>query len=317
MQRGLLLIHKKNALKKKIFGLTVMLFVVSGGLSGCAPQQKNLRGDVSSKEMPGSEIERLGDVYYNQGNYELALVQYNQFLRLNPDNNRVHYKKGLLLIKGRLDQEAIREFKIVINKDPAHAPAFQGLGQAYFRLKKYEDAVKYLSKAVEIDSTLWKAHNLLGIIYDYHGKYNLSVLEYKSAIALKPRKGFLYNNLGISYSLMGKYEKAVQAFNEALKIDKSDAKIYNNLGLVFSKLGKYRLAMEAFKKGGDEAQAYNNLGYAYMQKGEREKAIHSFEKAIESRSTFYLKASENLKKAKMDREDELSSDEHSKTLIEQ
>jgi len=66
--------------------------------------------------------------------------------------------------------------------------------------------------------------------------------------------------------------------------------------------------MEAFKKAGDEAQAYNNLGFVYMQKGEREKAIHSFEKAIESRPTFYLKASENLKKAKMDREDELSSD---------
>jgi len=99
---------------------------------------------------------------------------------------------------------------------------------------------------------------------------------------------------------MGKYEQAVQAFNQALKIDKSDAKIYNNLGMALSKLGKYELAMEAFKKAGDEAQAYNNLGFVYMQKGEREKAIHSFEKAIESRPTFYLKANENLKKAKMD-----------------
>jgi len=99
---------------------------------------------------------------------------------------------------------------------------------------------------------------------------------------------------------MGKYEEAVQAFNEALKIDKSDAKIYNNLGMALAKLGRYEWAMEAFKKGGDTAAAYNNMGFVYLQMGERDKAIRSFEKAIESRPTFYLKASENLKKAKMD-----------------
>jgi len=116
---------------------------------------------------------------------------------------------------------------------------------------------------------------------------------------------------------MGKYEKAVQAFNEALKIDKSDAKTYNNLGMALSKLGRYEWAMEAFKKGGDESKAYNNMGFVYLKMGERDKAIRSFEKAIEVRPTFYLKASENLQKAKMDREDEPSPDEHSKTLIEQ
>jgi tetratricopeptide (TPR) repeat protein len=75
--------------------------------------------------------------------------------------------------------------------------------------------------------------------------------------------------------------------------------------------------MEAFKKGGDEAKAYNNMGFVYLKMGERDKAIRSFEKAIEIRPTFYLKASENLKKAKMDREDEQPLGEHGKTLIEQ
>jgi Tfp pilus assembly protein PilF len=115
---------------------------------------------------------------------------------------------------------------------------------------------------------------------------------------------------------MGKYEKAVQAFNEALKIDKSDVKIYNNLGMALSKLGRYELAMEAFKKCGDESKAYNNIGFVYLKMGERDKAIRSFEKAIESRPTFYLKASENLKKAKMERDHTQPPGEHGKTLIE-
>jgi Flp pilus assembly protein TadD len=286
--------------KGVFFSLPAMFFVMAASLSGCALQQKNQRGDLAAQEMPGPEIERLGDAYYNQGNHQLALMEYNKFLQLNPDNNRVRYKKGLVLLKGRMDEGAIREFKGVINKDPTHALAFQGLGQACFRLKKYDDAIKHLSKAVEIDSTLWKAYNLLGIIYDYQEKYNLATRQYNNAIKLKPRDGSLYNNLGVSYSLMGEYDKAVRSFNQALKFNAADAKIYNNLGLVLSKLGKYRLAMEAFKKGGDEAQAYNNLGFAYLQNRERDKAIRSFEKAIEIRPTFYIKASENLKKAEMD-----------------
>ena len=285
--------------KVVFLSLPALFFVMTASLSGCALQQNNLRKDLSGQEMSGSEIERLGDDYYNQGDFRMALVQYEKFLRLNPDNNRVCYKKGMLFLKGKMNEAAIREFQRIIINDPVHALSYQGLGQAFFSLKKYEDAVKHLNKAIELDPELWKAHNLLGIIYDYQGKYNLAIHEYNYAVTLKPSEGFLYNNLGVSYSLMGEYDKAVQAFNKALKFNTSDKKkLYNNLGLVLSKTGKYQLAMDAFKKGGDEAQAYNNLGFVYLQQGEREKAIRSFEKAIESKPTFYLKANENLKKAK-------------------
>ncbi len=71
--------------------------------------------------------------------------------------------------------------------------------------------------------------------------------------------------------------------------------------MALSKLGRYELAMEAFKKGGSNAKAYNNLGYIYLKEGKRDKAIRSFEKAIESQPTFYIKASDNLNKAKMNK----------------
>ena len=90
-------------LKRGVFlNLPAMFFVIAASLSGCAFQQKNQRGDLAAQEMSGPEIERLGDGYYNQGNHQLALMQYNKFLQLNPDNNRVHYKKGLVLLKIKL-----------------------------------------------------------------------------------------------------------------------------------------------------------------------------------------------------------------------
>lgn len=167
------------------------------------------------------------------------------------------------------------------------------MGQAFFQMKRYDEAEKNFRKAIELDPELWQVHNSLGIIYDYKKRYDKAIHEYNTAISLKPDEGFLYNNLGVSHSLAAEYEKAINAFNKALETN------YNNLGMALSKLGRYQEALEAFRKGGNEAQAYNNLGCIYLEEGKFEKAITCFEKAIKINPAFYLRASENLKKARM------------------
>jgi Flp pilus assembly protein TadD len=138
----------------------------------------------------------------------------------------------------------------------------------------------------------------LGIIYNHKNQHEKAIPAYKAAIALNPDDGLLYNNLGISYAASGKYEKAINTFNKALKTESSYSKIYNNLGLALSKLGRYQEAFEAFVKGGDEAQAYNNIGCIYLWQGDYVKATQSLKKAIELKTAFYEKASENLKKCR-------------------
>ena len=129
-----------NGGKGFFFGLMLMSFLMTGGLASCSHDKDNLKKDLAAEDVSGAEIERLGDVYFNQGNLELALMQYNKYLRDNPDNARVVYKKGMLFLKGKADEAAIIEFRKVIKIDPIHAQAYQGLGQAYFRLKKNPEA---------------------------------------------------------------------------------------------------------------------------------------------------------------------------------
>ena len=249
-------------------------------------------------KMTDEEYERLGDAYFRQGNLERAFVQYEKALDLSPNKPRVHYKKGLLFLTKGINEEAIEAFQEVLKKEPDHALSHEGIGHAHFKMNRFEDAKKHFQQALKGKPKLWRAHNFLGIMHDYQKRPTAAVDEYQAAIALKPNEGLLYNNLGVSYSLVEEYEKAVAAFKEALKTGASHRKIYNNLGLVLSVMGRYQEALEAFRQGGDEAQAYNNLGYIYLHQGEHHKAIRSFEKAIELAPTFYVKANENLKRAK-------------------
>ena len=110
--------------------------------------------------------------------------------------------------------------------------------------------------------------------------------------------GMIYNNLGISLFLDGRYEKAIDSFQEALKTEDPKGQIYNNLAMTLCKLGRYGEAFEVFKKGGNEAEAYNNLGYIYLLEGKNKEAIDAFEKALDLSPGFYVRAYENLNRAK-------------------
>lgn len=263
-----------------------------------APHQRNILPEEPLQMSP-EELERLGDIYLSRNNLHMAFVQYEKSLKLNPDDIRVRYKKGLVLTLGGLNGDAIKEFNGVLRKDPSYALAYEGLGRAYFQMKKLDEAERNLRKAIELNSGLWKTHNYLGLIYDYKRKHGLAIEEYVSAIRLNPHKGILYHNMGVSYAMAGDYERAINSFKTALENRYTDKKVFNNLGLAYCRVGRYEEALEAFKKGGDVAQAYNNLGCVLMKEGRFEKAIKCFEKAIELSPTFYAKANENLKKARM------------------
>jgi tetratricopeptide (TPR) repeat protein len=254
---------------------------------------------ASSSEMTSDELETLGDLFLKKGNLHKAFLHYEKSLKQDPENIRVLYKKGLTFVVGGINEKAVKVFIEVLQRDDRYAPAYKGLGQAYFQMREYDRAEKNLKQAVELDSKLWKAHNLLGISYSYQKRYEIAIDEYNKAILIKPDEGILYNNLGLSYFLMGEYEEAVDAFQNAIETKFSTNKVYNNLGLALFREGRYEDALESFRKGGDEAQAFNNLGSLFLSTGEFEKSIEYFEKAIALSPAFYSRAGENLRRAKM------------------
>ncbi len=313
-------------LKIFLYGIcTAGLFL--GGMTGCLGLGKNVGDDGSIEqvrgidpatfadelsaaqydpslmedlpEMTGQEHERVGDLQFRQGQYQLAFISYEKALRFYPDNTRILYKQGLLFLAGGLYENAQKRFQALIEKEPHDAQAHEGLGQAYFVLKKFDEAQESFSEAVRLDPSLWRSYVFLGIICDYQGNYTEAVAQYNKALELNLQSSLIYNNLGMSYFLAESFEEAVQAYRQALRLGAPESKTYNNLGLALSKLGRQEEALEAFRRGGDEAQAYNNVGCAYLAEGLSQQAEQSFEKAIALKPSFYEIASHNLEKCRL------------------
>ncbi len=269
-------------------------------------QKTDLPTDIQNQR-DGSSItaetcESFGDYQLKHGNMDGAFVQYDRALRLDPENLRVRYKIGHLFLERRLPDEALKEFEKILKLDSSYTLAYEGMGQALMQMGRYDQAEKNFYQAIELDSNLWLSHNFLGMIYDRRLCFDEAIVHYERAIGLKSDEDFLFNNLGMSYYLKGDYEKSAQMLRKAIEVKPSSTKnpkIYNNLGLALGRLERYEEALNTFEKVGDRAAAYNNLGCIYLEQEKYEEATAAFKKAIEIKSTFYEKASENLERAKM------------------
>lgn len=261
-------------------------------------QQDVFVPDKQLPDMTSDEIEALGDSLLNQGKPALAYVQYEKALKLKPDNVRIIYKQGLAFQVAGKNDDAIVQFNQVVKKDPKFDPAYEGLGRVYFQKKDYANAELNFRKAVDLNHKRWMSYNYLGSIYDFKQDYEQAIVEYTSALSVRNDQGFIYNNLGVSCLLAGRNQEAVDAFNKAMEKNFRENRVYNNKALALANLGRYDEALDAFRLGGGEAHAYNNLGCIYLEKGKYEEAIGCFEKAIAVSPSFYVKAGENLKKAK-------------------
>lgn len=313
----------KSTIRTKSIGY-LMLMTISLSLAGCGASQLSLQPDIKSAKlasadqrflnfqtadqsdvltrqlpaMTGMEHERMGDALLVRGDLHAAYLHYDKALQFDPDNIGLEYKKGLTLLNAGKGKEAARQFQAVLDKDPRYAPAHEGMGRSFLIQNNIKASKAHFIQAVGLDDGLWRAHNYLGTIYDREGQWDKAVAAYQAAIALQPDKGWIYNNLGMSYLLAGQYKPAVDALLDAAAHHFARAKVYNNLGVALARLGYHEAAFEAFKKAGGEPQAYNNLGCIYMKEGRFDKAIAYFEKAIAIEPAFYVKASENLKRAK-------------------
>ena len=261
------------------------------------PKQKIDEPDAPSiaRDTPAAdEYEQLGDTYVRQGNWTLAVLQYDHALKSAPRHARVRHKKYLLYLANGLHADAIAGFRSLVRDEPHDSHAWEGLGRSLLQGGQEMKAEDALRQAVQENARLWRAHALLGMLYNLHQEHGKAVSAYRTALELKPDRLELRNNLGHAYYLMGDYRQAIEEFESAKKRGYSEATIHNNLGLALAKTGMYRDALAAFRLGGTEPQAFNNLGNVYLEAGQAAHAVVCFQKAIDANPKFDQQANEQL-----------------------
>lgn len=154
---------------------------------------------------------------------------------------------------------------------------------AYKRNLVWQDELTLWTDVAEKSPGKTRPHNNLGDIYYRMGKYNDAIAELEKARSLKPDVKTFFN-LGTAYYKVGRYEEAITELKTAIEIKPEFADAHYNLASALRALGRMDEAVSELEKAvtyqPDKWRARYNLALAYQSVGRLDDARREFEAVI-------------------------------------
>ncbi len=204
-----------------------------------------------------------GDIYYNEGDLNNAIREYQLGLNLNPENINLLNSLGVIYAQIESYKKAIPLFERILTIHPHDFMAMFNLGFAYFRSTNQQLALNYFEKAMTVDSNYFDLLLQLGQIYCSIGQYKKAVHVLKKAEAnvtartarKKKSSGdnppwercepwhnsgddlghdLIYRYLGEAYKGINKNHNAITYLQKATRFNSRDAKALSLLGELYA-----------------------------------------------------------------------------------
>jgi len=118
-----------------------------------------------------SEYEKKGDLLYKNGELGAALYQYVKALSIDPKQERVLLKTGVICLKSENFEGAVEVFNQALKLNAKQALAHEGRGSAWLAQNDLLKAEEDFNKAIAMQPNLWRSHNSLGVIYNRKGQH--------------------------------------------------------------------------------------------------------------------------------------------------
>ncbi len=103
---------------------------------------------------------------------------------------------------------------------------FFNMGNAYYAIGNYDDAVKCYQKAITLKNDYPDAYYNMGNAYLDQKDFPQAIIAYQKAIEISPKESAIHYNLGIAYFENGDQDLAIAALQKAAQLGSSEAQIY-------------------------------------------------------------------------------------------
>lgn len=158
-----------------------------------------------------------------RGEYQRALNDFSFAIQI--ENNADDYaKRGLLNGKIEKFDEAIKDLSKAIELNPEWVDYYLKRAQIYFLMEKYDDALKDASTAQDLNAIIPDPYTLSATIYLKMGKFDEALDQIDSAINFAPEEAQLYATRGLIYYKLNKSGEAIADLKKAADMGFDEAK---------------------------------------------------------------------------------------------
>lgn len=203
------------------------------------------------------------------------------------EQSDVHYELGVVHLKERNLADALKELTRAVEIYPDEPSYHNALGLAYFYKGMYGEAKASIGHAVRLDPEYSEAHLNLSAIHLDERNWQKAIAEAEAALdnIFYKTPEFAYVNIGWAYYNMGRNEEAVASYKKAVAQNQRYPQAYYNMGLAYEKLGRMDSAVDAYKRAVSISPGYVEalfrLGMALVKTDDKDGAREAFQRIIE------------------------------------
>lgn len=180
-------------------------------LQGCASTPEP---DPLAELNPTPEEDDQGLAFVGPQNLEAAIVEAQMLRRAGDYQGAVRTVSQLVLVAPD-DPRVLGEY-----------------GKTLVAQGQTEDAIAFLSRAIELSPGDWTLYSAQGVAFDQARNYTAAGMAYNRALTLRPGEPTVLSNAGLSRMQAGDLDNAEMLFNEALAQGGTDPRIASNLVMV-------------------------------------------------------------------------------------
>jgi tetratricopeptide (TPR) repeat protein len=234
----------------------------------------------------------LGDIYLFTNRTRYTRLAFEKAISLDPENEHAHMKLAELYLYVEMHKEALDQLNYVLKINRNNPRAYYMKGMVYKEAGDTNLALSSFLTATEQDPEYALAFEQMGLIYAVNHDPRAPDF-YKTALRINPNSPTVMYNLGLYYQENGQPEKAIETYQELLKLSPGYAYAAYNIGYIKSEIEKAPAeALEWFLKASSINPAYPEAHYmvgycqeALQKKGE---AIEAYRKSLKASPSFIL-----------------------------
>ena len=251
--------------------------------------QRALRLDPGHR----SARQNMAETYTRQGRFVESLRWYQAALDIDPEFTRAHVGMGVALFqlgrdaqaveslqqavslsrgalpinalrllgdtlrKQRRYGEAIETYRGILGTDPRYAPAHAGIGYALVQLKRYDEAVESLVRAVSLQpdsADVTDRHVAMGRAFAALDRMKEAAEHFARALEIDPRNGAALDSLAVLRFRQQRFEEALGLYEALIETGEANAQIHLNMGATLYNLGR----VEESRRSLDRARALDS-----------------------------------------------------------
>lgn len=174
------------------------------------------------------------------------------------------YLQGLRLIGAQKYDEAIEQFKEIIDQSPSFPRVYIKLVAAYEGKNELEKAKQYLEKLIAENPDNPYTYYGIGLVYKEKKNFQLAIQNYHKSIQLFPECAVVLKDLVDAYKGLKNMNKAAKFIGGIIKTNPDNAAAHYALGYVYGLQSQWEKGLESLDKA---MELSPDLLIAYLSKG--------------------------------------------------